>query len=116
CWRSGVTGHAPRALWLPAPEVGVLSLDPVCAGRAENVEVVDVLARDRIVRDIRRDDQHLAGMEVVYFAEVLTEPEAQRALDDVRELLGRVHVERHDRSLLAPDLGKHRFLSIEQAP
>src|SRR4029079_18670731 len=52
---------------LTAAEVGVLSFYPVLARRAEHVEVVGVLKRERFVRHVRRDNEHLASLHLVDF-------------------------------------------------
>ena len=45
---------------------------------------------------------------------VLAEPEAQRALEDVRDLLALVRVRLHDRALLQEHLRDHRALAVDE--
>src|SRR5690606_38664188 len=77
---------SPRSM-LAAVEVGVRVVQPVLARRVEDVHVERVLQRLRLVPHVRRDVQHLTAPHDDPFPAVLADAEAQRALQDVRELL-----------------------------
>ena len=83
-----------------SPQVGVGPVEPVLPRRAEHVDVQRVLQRLAPVRHVRRDVQHLAGAHVHLLARVLADPEAQRSLEHVGELLVLVGVLRDDAPFL----------------
>src|SRR5438093_1328175 len=100
---------------LAAPQVRVLSFDPVLARRAEDVEVVGVFERRRRVRLVRRDDEDLSRAHLVDLVAVGAEHQTQRAVDDEGDLLGDVDVARDGRSFLYEHLRDHRALAVKEA-
>src|SRR3954451_1428915 len=68
------------------------------------------------MRQVRRDVQYLAGRDVDDLFLVLAEPEAQRALEDVRQLLVLVRVRGDETSLLEVDVREHHPLGRDQPP
>src|SRR5438067_1712028 len=74
------------------------------------------LERLRPVWQVRRDVQDLAGRDVDDLRLVLAEPEAQPALEDVRQLLVFVLVARDDAPLLEVDVRQHHPLGRDQPP
>src|SRR5206468_59265 len=105
-----------RIVALPAPQVRIVSFDPVLARRAVYVEVVRVLERRRFVGHVRGDDEDLARPDVVDLGTVIAEPQAQPAVDDEGDLLGDVYVPRDGHSFLYVDLCDHRALAVEEPP
>src|SRR6267378_365632 len=101
---------------LAAAEIRVLSFDPVLARGAEHIEVVRVVECDRLVRHVRRDDQHLTGTHLVDLREVVPKTQPQRTFNDEGQLLRWVHVPRYCGPLLEPDLREHRLLPVEEPP
>src|SRR5439155_2975943 len=101
---------------LASAKVRVLSFDPVLARWAEDVEVVGVVERGRLVWHIRRDDQHLTCTHLVDLRKIVPETEAERTLDDERQLLCRMHMLWDARPFLEPDLGKHGLLAVNEPP
>ena len=69
------------------PQVRVAAVEPVLARRVEDVDVEHVLERLGLVRQVRRDVQHLAGADVDDLGLVVAEPEAERTFEDVGQLL-----------------------------
>ena len=67
------------------------------------------------MRQVRRDDQHLARLHVDALRLVLAEPEAQAALEDVRQLLVVVRVHRDDGALLQIDVRDHHRVARDEA-
>jgi hypothetical protein len=59
--------------------------------------------------------QDLARVDVDHLGLVLAEPEAQRALEDVGDLLVLVLVQRHDASLVEVDVRDHHPLGADEA-
>src|SRR5690554_871786 len=102
--------------WSSAAQVVVRAAQPVLAGRAEHVHVQRVLERERLVRHVGRDVQDLARAHVHLLRLVLADPEAQRAFEDVRDLLVLVRVPRHDAPLLQVDVRDHQPVAGDQAP
>src|SRR5262245_34127594 len=68
-------------------QVGVGAVEPVLARRAEDVHVERVLERLGLVRKPRGEVEDAPCVDVDGLRRILAEPEAQRALEDVRELL-----------------------------
>ena len=89
-------------------EVGVVAIDPVLAGRVEDVEVDGVFERVRFVREIRWDAEDFAGANGDFLVSGLgLEDELQRALEDVADLFVVVMMQGDDRSLFEQDAGDH---------
>src|SRR5438270_9970032 len=110
--RSDGTDHARQAS-STSPEIGVLPLDPILTRRAEDVEIVRVLERGRLVGDIGRDDEDLARPHVVHLVALVAELQAKPALDDERDLLRHVGVAGDCYSFLYVDLCDHLPLAVE---
>src|SRR3954469_1432122 len=68
------------------------------------------------MRQVRRDGQYLAGPDGENLFLVLAEPEAQLALEDVRQLLVLVRVRGHETSLVEVDVRQHHPLGGDQPP
>src|ERR1019366_4382058 len=71
-----------RRLFL-ASQVLVGFVDPIGAGRIENVEVHRVFERLGLVRHVGGDAEHFAGVDDNFLA---VDPELQRSVEDVSEL------------------------------
>jgi hypothetical protein len=97
------------------PEVGVGLVEPVLARRIEDVDVECILERFRLVVDVGRNGEHLAGADDDDLGFILADPELERTLDDVRDLLVVVIVLRHDASLLEIDVRDHHAVAGDQA-
>jgi hypothetical protein len=67
------------------------------------------------VRDVRRDREDLARSDRDFLPAVVAEPEAQRTLEDVRDLLAFMRVRLDDRTSLQEDLRDHRALTVHEA-
>src|SRR5262245_21798282 len=89
------------------PEVIVRLVQPIRARRAEHIDVEGILERQRFVRHVRWDMQHLARTDDELLLAVSADPEAQRALEDVGDLLVVVFVLRHQAALLQVDVSEH---------
>ncbi len=85
-------------------QVGVVSVDPVLAGRVEDVEVDGVFEREGFVGDVRRDAEDFAGADGDFAA---FEMEFKGAVEDVGDLLVMVAVERDVGAFLEEDAGDH---------
>src|SRR5207247_9759303 len=68
-----------------------------------------------LVREVGGNVQHLSGRDVDLLRFVLPEPEAELALEDVRQLLVLMLVARDDATLLEEDLRDHHPLGRDQA-
>src|SRR5262249_21596740 len=86
------------------PEVGIGAVEPVLSNRAEDVDVERVLERDGAMRYVRRYDDDFTGPEHQLFA---ADREAERAVDDIADLLRDVGMLGHDGVLLEMDLRDH---------
>src|SRR6478735_6103908 len=114
--RSYVLRSAPRPLGRRLPQVGIGPVEPVLPRRTEDVDVERLLECLGLVRQAGRDVQHLAGADVDDLGPVLAEPEAQHALQDVRELLVVVRMHGDDRALVEVDVGQHHALGADEPP
>ena len=94
-----------------AAEVRVRPVEPVLARRAEDVDVQRRLQRLRLVRQVRRDVEHVACGDVDDLRLVLAQPEAEDPFDDPRDLLVLVRVLRDDETLLQVHLGQHHAIA-----
>jgi hypothetical protein len=63
------------------------AVEPVLARRVEHIDVERVLESFGLVRHVGRDDQHLACAHDDLLGLVFADPELQRALEDVGQLL-----------------------------
>jgi hypothetical protein len=97
-------------------EVAVGAVEPVLPRRVEDVHVQRVLERERLVRNVGRDVQHLAGAHDHLLRPVRTDPELERAFEDVGELLVVVRVLRHERVLLQVDVREHHPVPRDEPP
>src|SRR6516164_1058965 len=88
-------------------KIGVSLVQPVFARWAEDVEFHRVVQSLRPMRQIRWDNDNLAGGHHDLLLTVVSEPEFQRAFDHVRELLVVMGVARHRLTLLEADLSEH---------
>src|SRR5439155_551522 len=98
-WKKSVSGtsgmdrrFAERSM---RRQLVVRSGQPVLARRAEHVHVERVLEGERAVREERWDHDDLAGAHRELLGAVLAEPEMQRPLEHVGDLLVLVRVSRH---------------------
>ena len=90
-------------------KVAVVFVDPVLAGRGEDVEVDAVGERGGGVGKVARDDEDFAGVDGVRGAVV--EVEAECALGDEGDLLVVVGVARDDAAFGEDDAGEHGFFA-----
>ena len=72
------------------------------------------------MRHVARNHQHLAGRDegavrLVLRIDLVAEPEAQRTLQDVRDLLVHVVMLRHDAACLEVDVRDHHLLAGDDA-
>src|SRR5688500_13117647 len=102
----------PRCL----AQIAVGLVEPVLPRRAEDVDIERVLESLRLVRHVRWDVQYLARRDDQLVASSLADPEAQRSLEDVGELLVLVRMRRDDAALLQVDVGEHHALTGDEAP
>ena len=86
------------------PQVRVVLGQPIVAQGTENVEIEGVFERDRAMRHVRRNAQHLAlpdhHLATFQF-------ELQRAFQNIGDLLAFVMVFRNNRAFRQEDLGHH---------
>jgi hypothetical protein len=90
---------------LLSAEVAVVFVDPVLAGRGEDVEVDGVFEGGGGVVEVARDDEYLACFDGVRCAIVVVEAEC--AFGDEGDLLVRVRVARNDAAFGEHDTSKH---------
>jgi hypothetical protein len=93
-------------------EVAVVFVDPVLAGRGEDVEVDGVFEGDGGVGKVGGEDDDFAGVDGVGGAVV--EVEADRALEDEGELFVGVRVARDDASLGEDDAAEHGLVAGDE--
>jgi hypothetical protein len=93
-------------------EVGVIFVDPVLAGRGEDVEVDAVFFCGGGVGEVAGDYEDFAGMHGVRGAVV--EVEAESALGDEGDLLVGVGVTGDDAAFGEDDAGEHRFFAGDE--
>ena len=93
-------------------EVGVVFVDPVLAGRGEDVEVDAVFFCGGGVGEVAGDDEDFAGVDGVRSAVV--EVEAESALSDEGDLLVGVGVAGDDAALGEDYAGEHRLLAGDE--
>jgi hypothetical protein len=93
-------------------EVGVVFVDPVLAGRGEDVEVDAVFFGGGGVRKVAGDDEDFAGVDGVGGAVV--EVEAESALGDEGDLLVGVGVAGDDAAFGEDDAGEHGFFAGDE--
>ena len=86
-------------------EVAVVFVDPVLAGRGEDIEVDGVFERGGGVGEVAGDDEDLACFDGVRGAVVVVEAEC--AFGDEGDLLVRVRVTGNDAAFGEHDAGKH---------
>src|SRR6185295_10494569 len=104
---------SPRSIGLPAAQVRVVLGQPIVTDGTEDVEIERVLERDRAVRDIRRNSQHLA-LRHHHFAPL--QLELERALHDVRDLLALMEMLGYHRPFGEEDLRHHGLVARDDAP
>jgi hypothetical protein len=93
-------------------EVGVVFVDPVLAGRGEDVEVDAVFDGGGGVGKIARDDEYFAGVDGVGGAVV--EVEAESAFGDEGDLFVVMRMAGDDAALLKNNAGEHGLISVDE--
>src|SRR5229473_4607858 len=99
--------HANAEPYTHLPQISVGLIDPVGAGRVEDIEIDGIREGLGPVWHVGRDRQDLAGIHHNHFA---VDPEFQRALQHIGNLLVVVAVFGHKASLLEQDSGEHDVL------
>src|SRR6267143_2696311 len=99
--------HANAEPYTHLPQISVGPIDPVGARRVEDVEIDGICERLGPVWHVGRNGQDLARIHHNLFA---VDPEFQRPLQDVGDLLVVVAVFGHNASLLEQHAGKHDIL------
>jgi len=91
-----------------SPEILIGLVDPVSAGRIEDVEVDSVFEGFGFVRHVRRDAERLAGVDHDFLA---VDPEFERSFENVGELLVVVVVFRDDAAFFEQHASEHDALA-----
>src|SRR6188472_811683 len=107
---------APQRDGRDLSQVRVRSVEPVLTRWAEDVHVDRLLERLGLVWHAGGNVEHLAGADVDHLGLVLTEPEAQRPLEDAGDLLVLVVVQRHDAALVEIEMRDHQPLGADEPP
>src|ERR1700688_547400 len=105
-----------RFPYISAPQVGVGAGQPVFARRTEDVHVERVLERQSAVRHMRGNDDDLTRPRSDLPLAIRTEPEVQRALEYVGELLVVVRVLRDIVTFLQVHMRNHHAFAGNEAP
>jgi hypothetical protein len=94
-----------------SPEILVGLVDPIGARRIEYIEIDGVFERLGLVRHVRGNAEHFAGMDDDFFA---VDPELERTVQDVGELFVVVAVLGDDASFFQEHARQHDFLSDDE--
>src|SRR5271170_3790083 len=100
--------------WAPitsAAQVSVGAVQPVLARRIEYIDIQRILERQRTMLEVGWDDEHLAGAHGHFTIALRSEPELQRALQNVGYLLIHMRVLRYIVALLQIHMGNHHAFS-----
>src|SRR5215831_11938959 len=108
---SGNRRHEPDLL--PSPKILVGFVNPVSAGRGEDVQIHRILESYSFMRHVRRNAKYLARVDHNLFA---IDIKLQRAFDDVGQLLVLMAMQRYDASLLEEHASEHNFLTEYELP
>src|ERR1700733_12919174 len=109
--RSDGERHAVDLLFVP--EILIGAVDPVGARWSEDIEVNGIFKGLGLVRHVRGNAQHFAGVNCNFLA---VDPELQCAIEDVGDLLVMMAVLRDNTSLFEKHAGQHNFLSDYELP
>ena len=98
---------------LRTPQILVAFIDPIGAGRGEDIEIDCVFNRLGLMGHVGRNAEHFAGMHDDLFS---VDPEFQSAIEDVSELLVVVAVLGNDAAFFEQHARQHNFLANDELP
>src|SRR6266513_213548 len=94
-----------------APQVIIFLVQPILPRWTEDIDIESLFERFGLVRNVRGDVQYFSSLDGDLLGSVFANPEFERALEDVRQLLILVRVLRHYAALFQIHLREHHPLA-----